>query len=178
MVNLVSPCFRSWLLVGNWLMESSTPPAQSWDPETSYHGISSYHNNRMGIGLSAMKGLRTPLAFTQLRFHCRKQHGRTFHVTLVANSTGEAGSNTSVIRRTYVPLLAIRSRDWMTITLSWPGSVIGGAPTIMGNGENVTPEGKEWCTIKPRIYIPSENQWDIVKDWLCDDTGSSGVFVR
>ena len=29
-------------------------------------------------------------AFTQLRFHCSKQQGRTFHVTTVANSTGEA----------------------------------------------------------------------------------------
>ena len=25
-----------------------------------------------------------------MRFHCSKQHGRTFHVTTVANSTGEA----------------------------------------------------------------------------------------
>ena len=37
-----------------------------------------------------MNELRTHLSFTQLRFHCRKQHGRTFHVTTVANSTGEA----------------------------------------------------------------------------------------
>ena len=37
-----------------------------------------------------MTELRTHLSFTQLRFHCSKQHGRTFHVTTVANSTGEA----------------------------------------------------------------------------------------
>ena len=37
-----------------------------------------------------MTELRTHLSFTQLRFHCRKQEGRTFHVTTVANSTGEA----------------------------------------------------------------------------------------
>ena len=37
-----------------------------------------------------MTELRTHLSFTQLRLHCSKQQGRTFHVTTVANSTGEA----------------------------------------------------------------------------------------
>ena len=38
-----------------------------------------------------MHELRAHLSFTQLRFHCSKQHhGRTFHVTTAANSTGEA----------------------------------------------------------------------------------------
>ena len=37
-----------------------------------------------------MKALRTHLSVTQLRFHCSKQQGRTFHVITVANSTGEA----------------------------------------------------------------------------------------
>ena len=38
-----------------------------------------------------MNELRTHLGFTQLRLHCSKQHhGRTFHVTTVTNSTGEA----------------------------------------------------------------------------------------
>ena len=37
-----------------------------------------------------MKELWTHLSFTQLRFHCSKQQGRTFHVTTVTNSTGEA----------------------------------------------------------------------------------------
>ena len=37
-----------------------------------------------------MTELRSHLPFTQLRFYCSKQHGRTFHVTTVANSTGEA----------------------------------------------------------------------------------------
>ena len=37
-----------------------------------------------------MKELRSNVSFTQLRFYCSKQRGRTFHVTTVANSTGEA----------------------------------------------------------------------------------------
>ena len=37
-----------------------------------------------------MNELRTHLSFIQLRFHCSKQQGRTFHVTTAANNTGEA----------------------------------------------------------------------------------------
>ena len=37
-----------------------------------------------------MNELRTHLAFTQLRFHCSKHHGRTFHVTTLPNSAGDA----------------------------------------------------------------------------------------
>ena len=37
-----------------------------------------------------MKELRTHLSFTQLRFHCSKNKGRTFHLTTAANSSGEA----------------------------------------------------------------------------------------
>ena len=45
----------------------------------------------MVLTKDAMNELRTHLSFTQLRFHCSKlQPGRTFHVTTVANRTGEA----------------------------------------------------------------------------------------
>ena len=59
-------------------------------PETSYRKIDNYHNEKMIIVNSAINELRSHLSFTQLRFHCSKQYGRTFHVTTVANSTGEA----------------------------------------------------------------------------------------
>jgi len=39
---------------------------------------------------SAINELRTHLAFTQLRFHCSKQQGRTFHVITATNSSEEA----------------------------------------------------------------------------------------
>ena len=58
--------------------------------ETSYLGIGSYHNNKTVLTKSAMKELWTHLSFTQIRFHCCKQQERTFHVTTVANSPGEA----------------------------------------------------------------------------------------
>ena len=44
----------------------------------------------MVLTKTAMNELRTHLSFTQLRFHCSKKHGRTFHVTTAANITGEA----------------------------------------------------------------------------------------
>lgn len=59
-------------------------------PETSYRKIDNYRNEKMIIVNSAINELRSHLSFTQLRFHCSKQYGRTFHVTTVANSTGEA----------------------------------------------------------------------------------------
>ena len=37
-----------------------------------------------------MKELRTYLNFTQVRFHCKKQGGNTFHIATALNSTGEA----------------------------------------------------------------------------------------
>ena len=78
-----------WLLVAN-IVITNPENLQPWTAETSYRGISNYHNNLMGIATSTMKELRTHLPFTQLRFHCSKQQGRTFHVTTVTNSTGEA----------------------------------------------------------------------------------------
>ena len=75
-----------WLLVSNITMESSTPPSQL-PVKTSYRGITS---DQMVLTKTAMNELRTHLSFTQLRFHCSKNNGRTFHVTTVANSTGEA----------------------------------------------------------------------------------------
>ena len=59
--------------------------------ETTYAGVSRYSSNRMVLSLDGMRELRSRISFTQLRFHCRKQqHGRTFRVKTVANSSGEA----------------------------------------------------------------------------------------
>ena len=68
---------------------SSSLPSQL-SVVTSYRQISGYHSNMMVITKSAMNELRTHLPYTQLRFHCSKHQGRTFHVTTAANSTGNA----------------------------------------------------------------------------------------
>ena len=75
-----------WLLVSIFVMSSSTPPSQL-PVKTSYRGISS---KQMFLTTSAMKELRKKLLFTQLRFHCKKRGGRTFHIITAANSKGEA----------------------------------------------------------------------------------------
>ena len=62
-------------------------PSPKVSVETSYHGIGKSH---MVLQKSAMKELRRHLSFTQLRFHCRKKQGRTFHVVTASNSSGEA----------------------------------------------------------------------------------------
>ena len=67
-------------------MQSSTPPSQL-PLSTSLLGISS---SQTFITTSVMKELRTYLNFTQVRFHCKKQGGRTFHIATALNSTGEA----------------------------------------------------------------------------------------
>ena len=62
-------------------------PSPKVSVETSYRGIGKSH---MVLQKSAMKELRTHLSFTQLRFHCRKKQGRTFHLVTAFNSSGEA----------------------------------------------------------------------------------------
>ena len=62
-------------------------PSPKVSVETSYRGIGKSH---MVLQKSAMKELRRYLSFTQLRFHCRKKQGRTFHVVTASNSSGEA----------------------------------------------------------------------------------------
>ena len=74
-----------WLLVSNVVTKGPSPPKVSI--ETSYRGIS---GDQMVLTKDAMNELRTHLSFTQLRLHCSKLQGRTFHVTTAANKTGEA----------------------------------------------------------------------------------------
>jgi len=75
-----------WLLVSSFVMHSTNPPSQV-PVKTSYRGIS---NKQIFLTKRAMNQLRKRLHFTQMRFHCSKQRGRTFHIATAANSKGEA----------------------------------------------------------------------------------------
>ena len=75
-----------WLLIFNVTMKSSILPCQL-PLKTSYRGISS---DQMVLTTNAMNELRTQMFFTQLRFYCSKQKGRTFHISTAANSSGKA----------------------------------------------------------------------------------------
>ena len=77
-----------WLLVSNVVV--GNPSWQQISYKSSYHGISNCHNKSLLLTTDAMKELRTHLSFTQLRFHCSKNKGRTLHLTTAANSSGEA----------------------------------------------------------------------------------------
>ena len=77
-----------WLLVSNVVVDNSS--SRQFSVESSYRGISNCHKKKTFLTKSAMKELRTHLSFTQLRFHCSKKQGRTFHVTTANNSAGEA----------------------------------------------------------------------------------------
>ena len=74
------------MLVSNITMESSSPPSHL-PVKTSCRGITS---DQMVLTKTALNELRTHLSFTQLRFYCSKNNGRTIHVTTAANSIGEA----------------------------------------------------------------------------------------
>ena len=89
--NLISFHFffpGGWLLVSNVVVDNLS--LLQFSEESSYHEISKCHNKSLLLTTDAMKELRTHLSFTQLRFHCRKNKGRTFHLTTAANSSGEA----------------------------------------------------------------------------------------
>lgn len=76
-------------MIYNIAIDGLSPPT-TLSIESSYRGISHYNNSNMVLSTNALKELRTHLSFTQLRFHCNKQLVRTFHVTTVTNSSGEA----------------------------------------------------------------------------------------
>ena len=74
-----------WLLVSNVVSHGSS--TTQLPVKTSYLGVSS---KEMLLTTSAMKELRKHLHFTQIRFHCKKRGGRTFHITTAVNRKGEA----------------------------------------------------------------------------------------
>ncbi|XP_068678288.1 uncharacterized protein [Montipora foliosa] len=75
-----------WLRISNIVSHTRSPPFKV-PLNNSYRGIAS---GQMVLSKTAMAQLRAILPFTQLRFQCRKQKGRTFHVSTAANSSGEA----------------------------------------------------------------------------------------
>ena len=130
----------------------------------------------------AMKELRRHLSFTQLRFHCRKKQGRTFHVVTASNSSGEAvvqyfsgqtdeqpeacGSFIRLTRDDNSKLAGI-CRDW--------GRLASGEYYVgkWGHGE-----GQNRVYLYPafgqykyhlRVYLNSDNDID------CDDIASQSV---
>ncbi|KAL9956995.1 hypothetical protein ACROYT_G038569 [Oculina patagonica] len=162
-----------WLLIYNIVIDGPFPPFPL-GVESSYRGISNYDNNNMVLATSALNELRKHLLFTQLRFHCNKQNNqRTFHVTTVANSAGEA-----------VVQYFSRQTDDMPYacgsyaTLEGDNSVLARACSAWGiDGNNVWHVGK-WSHEGMRelfeypAFIYASNHWTTNPGWgrwECDD---------
>ena len=168
-----------WLLVANLEMLSSKPP-KKWTTETSYRGISNFANNEMGIRLSAMRELRSHLSFTQLRFYCSKQQGRTFHVTTAANSSGEA-----VVQYFSGQTDVLPSSCYSFERMQGDNSRLASKCDRWGN-DGSKYAGK-WGHYKHRgerrmynhaAFIPQEYYWvAVLGKWWCDDDNGSNLIA-
>ncbi|KAL9956993.1 hypothetical protein ACROYT_G038567 [Oculina patagonica] len=165
-----------WLLIYNIVIDGPFPP-YPLGVETSYRGISNYNNSNMVLATIAMNELRKHLSYTQLRFHCNKQNTpRTFHVTTVADSAGEA-----VVQYFSRQTDAIPYACGSYATLEGDNSVLAGDCSAWGtDGNGVWYVGK-WShegmreLFKYPAFIYASNHWTTNPGWgrwECDDLSS------
>ena len=120
-----------------------------------------------------MNELSAHLPFTQLRFHCSKQQGRTFHVTTVLNSTGEAvvqyfSDQTDVLPASCGSFVRM-SDDNSHLAEKCEQWGYDGSPHV-GKWSKDDVNGKRRMYNNP-IFIEDEHQWRLVKEQrLCDDS--------
>ena len=134
----------------------------------------------MGITKNAMKQLQTLSNFTQLRFHCRKQQGRTFHVTTVANNTGEAvvqyfSGQTDVLPsscHSFKRLNGDNSRLAMQCD-KWGND---NGRHYVGKWGHYEKQG-QYMMYNHAAFVAHKYHWVIYNgNWLCDDVGSYFVI--
>lgn len=168
-----------WLLVANFRMNNSFP-SKDWTAESSYRGISNFANNEMGITKSAMKELRTHLSFTQLRFHCSKRKGRTFHVITAANSSGEAVVQYFSGKSDNLPpsCNSFERMDDDTSQLALNCNRWGNDDSqLFGKWGHKKYHGEKMM-YNHAAFIPHKYHWLIVSgQWLCDDGGGSSFIL-
>ena len=127
-----------------------------------------------------MHELWTHLNFTQMRFHCRKQLGRTFHVTTATNSTGEA-----VVQYFSGQTDRLPSSCNSFQKMDGDNSQLAVQCDRWGNdgGHYVGKWGHYTKTGEDRMYnhaafVASKYHWVIVNGhWLCDDVGGSNFLA-
>lgn len=177
-----------WLLVANMIFSVSVSNSSfNWTSGSTYRDIGNYRSNEMGISKGSMKKLRTHLSFKQIRFHCRKQQGRTFHVITAANSTGEAVVQYFTGQTNTLPAscgsFQRMDDDNSQLSVTCDRWGYDGAYYVGKWGHHMK-QGRD------RMYnhaasVPFEYSWAIVKGlWFCDDDGNntltknSGDFWR
>ena len=167
--------------MANFVMQSSTPPS-GWSADASYRGISNYENNLMGLTTSAMNHLRTHLSFTQLRFHCRKQQGRTFHVTTVAESAGEAvvqyfSGETDVMPASCGSFQKMDDDDsQLAVTCDQWGN---DGSQYVGKWGHHRKQGESVRMYDHAAFVAHKYHWVVgINDrWDCDDKGDSFAII-
>ena len=138
----------------------------------SYWKISQHKRNEGLITINALKELRRHLQFTQLRFHCSKKLGRTFHVATVANDTGEAviqyfTSLTDVFPESCGSFHRM-SDDNSTLSVSC-GEWGSNGQAHIGKWGHVTRRGRNRLNKRP-AFIKGKGQWFISSsEQSCDD---------
>ena len=135
----------------------------------------------MVLSKAAMKELSAHLPFTQLRFHCRKQQGRTFHVTTVLNSTGEA-----VVRYFSDQTNDLPASCGSFVRMSDDNSRLAEKCEQWGyedSSRHVGKWSKDDVTGSRRMYnnpifIEGEHQWRLVGEkLLCDDSATHIIQI-
>ena len=128
----------------------------------------------MRISKSAMNELRSYLNFTQLRFYCSKQQGRTFHVTTVADSTGEAVVQYFSGQTDEMPSScnSFQRLDGDNSQLALQCDQWGndGSPYVgkWGRSKDVPGENRLYSFA---AFVAKKYHWVIIENrWLCDDT--------
>ena len=76
------------MMVLNIVLASSQSLWWNGAAEQTFQGMRNYGNGKMAITKSAMNQLRAYINFTQIRFHCNKEKGTTFHVRTTLNNKG------------------------------------------------------------------------------------------
>ena len=127
-----------------------------------------------------MNELRTHLSFTQLRFHCSKQHGRTFHVTTAANSTGEVVVQYFSGQTNTMPYSCnsfVRMKDdssYLAKHCSQWGN--DGISQFVGKWGHNDRRG-ETRMYDHTAFVANRYHWKITDGvWLCDDKTNNGYL--
>ena len=137
--------------------------------------IIEHKSNKGLITIRGLKEIRSHLRFTQLRFHCSKKLGRTFHVATVANDTGEAViqyfTNLTDVLPESCGSFERMSDDNSTLSVSC-GEWGYNQTARVGKWGHIDRRG-EYILHRPAFVIMGKGRWSINSGHsLCDDKGN------
>ena len=154
---------------------SPSPQSSRWNgtAEQTFQGMRNYANGKMAITKSAMKQLRAYINFTQIRFHCGKKEGTTFHVRTTLNK-----KSAEVVR------FFSGERDEMPDSCDSFVRMDGDNSRLAqncarwayrGKWGHVNHSVKENCLYNHAAFVGGKYHWIISIDgsWNCDDLTNS-----